>query len=375
MRLLTRLTPVLFCFAALPGFAQDAVAPPDNAQAIGAETALPAKAQVVQIPAFYTAEVSVLSQSAGERQSALARALGQVMVRLSGNSQAGLNSVVRRAAAHAEDMLAESHYRQDSETVNGVPVYKSVLVASFDMSGVDALIAGAGLKYWSGDRPKPILWLAIDDGRGPRLVTGQQMNVVKPLAARGLERGLHFLLPAGTAVEQAAVSSIWNLDSAALQPLTARYNNDLQLLGKVYRSVSGWSAWWVLSQAGVELARWPTTNADPRLVIASGADSGADAIAKRDAVFLDSGPSGVFPIEVAGVAEQADFLKLMAYLETLAVVRKVDVIEASPDQLRLSLDLGVGMKGFRSLVEAGGVLHSVADTLGNPAAPARFTLQ
>ena len=375
MHLLTRLAPVLFCFATLPGFAQDAAVSPENTQAGVADTTAPAKAQVVQIPAFYTAEVSVLSQSTGERQSALARALGQVVVRLSGNSQAGLNSVVRRAAAHAEDMLAESHYRQDSETVNGVPVYKSVLVASFDMSGVDALIAGAGLKYWSGDRPKPILWLAIDDGRGPRLVTGQQMNVVKPLATRGLERGLHFLLPEGTAVEQAAVTSIWNLDSAALQPLTARYSNDMQLLGKVYRSVSGWSAWWVLSQAGVELARWPTTNTDPRLVIASGADSGADAIAKRDAVLLDSGPSGVFLVDVEGVAEQADFLKLMAYLETLAVVRKVEVIQASPAQLLLSLDLGVGMKGFRSLVGSGSVLHSVSETTGNSGEPARFSLQ
>lgn len=369
MRLLFRLLPLLLWSVALPGFAQ--VAAPDSNGADEAETGKP---QTVQVPSFYTAEVSVQSQAAGERQAALARALAQVVVRVTGNPQAPVNAVVRRAAANAEALVTDSQYRQDTETVNGVPVFKTVLVASFDIGSVDALIAGAGLKYWSGDRPRPILWLVIDDGRGPRLVTGQQLNVVKPLAARGLERGLRYLLPAGSAVEQAAVSSIWNLDSAALQPLTARYNNDTQLLGKIYRSVSGWSAWWVLSKAGVELARWPVTDADPRRVIASGADPTADALAKRGAIVLDAGPAGVYPVEVEGVAEQADFLKLMAYLETMAVVSKVEVVEASPERLRLSLSLGVGIKGFRNLVDSGAVLRSAGDSADAPAA-ARFTLQ
>jgi hypothetical protein len=368
MRQLCRPLLLLLCFVALPGFAQVAGT---MAADPGTENADPSP--VVQVPAFYTAEVPVLSQSAGERQVALGRALAQVVVRLSGNPQAGANAVVRKAAGHAEDLVTSSDYRQDSDSVNGVPVYKTTLVASFDMGGVDALIAGAGLKYWSGNRPKPLLWLAIDDGRGPRLVTGQQLNVVKPLATRGLERGLRFLLPAGSAVEQAAVGSIWNLDSAAIQTLTARYNNDTQLIGKMYRSVSGWSAWWVLSRAGTELGRWPVTNADPRLVIASGADPVADAIARHDAVALDAGPAGVVAIEIESVGGQAEFLKAMAYLETLAIVRKVNVIDVSPERMRLALDLSVGLKGFRSLVDSGSVLRSTDVSAAGDAT--RFVVQ
>ena len=368
MRQLCRPLLLLLCFVALPGFAQVAGTATSDPGTESADSS-----RVVQVPAFYTAEVPVLSESAGERQVALGRALAQVVVRLTGNSQAAANAVVRRAAAHAEDMLTDSQYRQDNETVNGVPVFKTILVASFDMDGVDALIAGAGLKYWSGNRPKPLLWLAIDDGRGPRLVTGQQLNVVKPLATRGLERGLRFLLPAGRAAEQAAVGSIWNLDSAAVQTLTARYNNDTQLIGKMYRSVSGWSAWWVLSRAGTELGRWPVTNADPRLVIASGADPVADALAKREAVALDAGPAGVVSIEIESVAGQAEFLKAMAYLETLAIVRKVVVIDVSPERMRLALDLSVGLKGFRSLVDGGSVLRSTE--VSGAGGATRFVLQ
>ena len=374
MRLLFRLLPLLLWSIALPSFAQQAAQQATPAAGEADPTAT-GKHSIVQVASFYTAEVPVLSQAAGERQAALAKALGQVVIRLTGNPQASANAVIRRAAANAEGLVTESQYRQDTDTVNGGQVFKTVLVASFYNSSVDALIAGAGLKYWGGERPRPILWLAIDDGRGPRLVTGQQLNVVKPLATRGLERGMRFLLPAGTAVEQAAVASIWALDSAALQPLTARYNNDLQLIGKIYRSVSGWSAWWVLSRSGTELARWPATNPDPRVVIASGADPSADALARREAVAMDAGPAGVFAVTVDGVAGQADFVKLMGYLETMAIVNNVEVVEASPERLRLSLSLGVGIKGFRNLVDSGSVMRSAADSADGSGAAARFVLQ
>ena len=325
------------------------------------EAAAPAaKPKPVRNPGFYTAQVPVVSQN--EKRAAMARGLAQVVVRLSGDPKAASAQVVRRAAGNVEALVTSSSWSQDSETVNGVPVYRTVLVVSFDPEAVDALMAASGLRYWTGARPKPILWLAIDDGRGPRLVTGKQTNVVKPLATRGLERGMRYLLPAGTAAEQAAVRSIVGLNTLALQPLTARYGNDTQLLGKVYRQPPGWAADWVMSQAGVEIARWSYTDVDPRRVIASGVDEGANALAARDSVKIDSGVAGLYAIEVAGVQTQADYLRLMGYLETLAIVRRVGVTEAIPGQVRVQLDLSVGMKGFRTLIAGGSTLRPLGET-------------
>ena len=108
-------------------------------------------------------------------------------------------------------------------------------------------------------------------------------------------------------------------------------------------------------------------------------DEGANAIAKRDAVYLDTGVAGLYSIEVAGVDNQADFIRLMSYLQTLAVVRKVTAIEATPEQLRLQLDLSVGMKGFRTMLGTGGTLRPLSDSgtlpVGSSGNVARFTLQ
>jgi len=363
--------------AATPALAQTSARPETRAAtlAAGSEAATPAaaKPKPTRNPAFYSAELTISSQNAGERRGATIRALGQVLVRITGNPQAASNPTVRRASANIDSMVLDSKIRQDSDTVNGVPVYKTVLSVSFDPESVDALAAAAGLRFWSSSRPKPILWLAINDGRGARLVTGQQTTVVKPLATRGLERGMRFLLPAGNAAEQAAVASIWSLNAAAMQVLTDRYRNDSQLIGKVYRQAPGWAADWLLTQDGVELARWSFSDADPRKVIASGVDEGANALAKRDAVMLDTGASGPQLADVSGVNSQSDYIRLMAYLQTMAVVRKVTVLEARPGQVRLQLDLGVGMRGFLPMVASGSVL--VPDLEPAVGGVARFNLQ
>jgi hypothetical protein len=325
------------------------------------------KPKPIRDPALYQASVTLISQGEAERQNATVQALMQVIVKLTGNPQAPLNTVIRKALPQASSLVSQSAANtapSDSEgntAIGGVPVYKTTLSVSFDPVAVDLLIAGAGLKYWTGARPKPVLWLAIDDGRGPRLVSAQQINVVKPLATQGLNRGLHFLLPAGNPIEQAATSSIWNLDAAALQPLTARYQNDTLLLGKMYRSVSGWSIWWVLMQGGVEIVRWPVTDADPQRAIATGADGVADALAKREAVYLPIGASGSYLIDVVGVANQVDFLRVMAYLQNQPVVQKASVVEVTPEHLRLQLDLRVGVRGFRVLAESGDTLRALDD--------------
>lgn len=372
---IARLTVLLLVLAAGPAFAQATPGAADKrADAAAAAPATPGtRPKPTRNPGFYRAEVSVNSENDAERRGATIRALAQVLLRLTGNPQAGANAVVRRASGNIEGLVLESSIRQDPQTINGVPTFKSILSVSFDPDAVDALVAGAGLRFWTSTRPKPILWLAIDDGRGPRLVTGQQTKVVKPLADRGLERGMRFLLPAGTTDEQAAVPSIFSLNGAALQTLTTRYGNDTQLLGKVYRKPPGWAADWLLMQGSTELARWSFADADPRRVIASGVDEGANAIAKRDSVALDAGAAGPQQVEVSGVNSQADYVRLMAYLQTMAVVRKVSVLEAQAGRVRLQLDLGVGLRGFLPMVAGGNVLAPSSDpSSGNLI---RFNLQ
>ena len=317
----------------------------------------------VRNPELYSTTVELLSQGEAARNAAYARALVQVVNQLTGRTDAGGNPVIRGALSNAPKWVQSSNANQvasDTEgntLVGGAPVLKASLRVSFDPNPVDSLIAAAGYRYWTGERPKPMLWLTIDDGRGPRLVTSQQLNVIKSLADRGLERGIRFLVPQGSAADQAAVPAIQNLDGKALDPINARYRNNTMLIGKVYRSVSGWSAWWLLWQDGAELSRWPVTEADARKVIASGADRTAEYFAKRDSSTLDAGRSGVVRMEISGIDSLSDYVRALGFLQTHASVRGVDVDVAVPGKLMLRVDLRSGVNAFRGLMRTNSTLQ------------------
>jgi hypothetical protein len=92
------------------------------------------------------------------------------------------------------------------------------------------------------------------------------------------------------------------------------------------------------------------------------------------------GVAGVYAIEVDGVDTQGDYLRLMGYLETLAIVRRVGVLEAMPGQIRVQLDLSIGMRGFRTLIAGGNVLRPQGEAAVVEGAPPasglpRYTLQ
>lgn len=334
-----------------------------------AETPAEAK-RPVRDPALYSTRVELLSQDDKARKAAIARALVQVVNQLTGRTDAGANPVVRGAFANASgwvlDDKAAASDAEGNTLVGGAPVLKASLHVRFDPNPVDSLIAAAGFRYWTGERPKPMLWLSIDDGRGPRLVTAKQLNVIKSLADRGLQRGIRFLVPQGSDADLAALPAVLALDARGVAAANARYRNDTMLIGKVYRSVSGWSAWWVLWQDGAELTRWPVTQPDARQVIASGADNTADYFAKRDASRLDAGRAGVVQMEVAGIRDADDYVRAMAFLQTHAAVRGIDVEAAQPGKLLLRVDLRSGVNAFRGLMRTSGVLQP----LGPVAAPA-----
>ena len=325
--------------------------------------AVPERVRLVRNPELYRTTVDLLSQGVPARNAAYAKALVQVINQLTGQTNAGSNAVVRGALANAPKWVnntQQSNGSSDSEgntLVGGTQVLKASLKVSFDPNPVDSLIAAAGYSYWTGDRPKPILWLSIDDGRGPRLITAKQLNVIKSLADRGQQRGIRFLVPQGTPQELAALQSVVNLDGKALAGFNARYQNNTMLIGKIYRSVSGWSAWWSLWQDGVELTRWPVTEPDARRVIASGADNTANFFAKRDGGRLNAGRSGIVMMEIVSVDSLADYARTMTYLQTHASIRSVEVMIATPGKLGLQVDLRSGVNAFRGLMRSSNTLQ------------------
>ncbi len=307
---------------------------------------------------IYEAEVPVNSQTDTERNNGFARALAQVLAKISGDRGATGRPGVGQELRRAKDYVSGYDYRQDQGvSATGAPTFKTMLVVRFDRARVDGIIGALGLPIWPQPRPKPVLWLAIDDGKGPRLVAVGQSNAARAVLDRAVERGYRLGLPAGNAAEQAAVGAIWRGDTGAIARASARYSPPMQLVGKLYRKGTGWKADWIFVDSGRVLSKWSSENADARAAMSAGADGTADALIRRYARGSGaSGPAGAYRVRLTGIDSADDYIRLMGHLQEISVVRKVRPISAGPDGLLLELDLISGLPGFRKMIGSRGIL-------------------
>lgn len=316
-----------------------------------AQTGLRTEGDAASARGVYQAEVAVNGQGEAERQGGFARALGTVLGKLSGDRGAMSRPGVGAELRNAKNYVASYDYRQDQGTSpTGAPTFRTTLVVRFDEDEVDALAGALGLPVWPQPRPKPVVWLAINDGSGPRLVGLPQSNAARPLLNRAIERGFSLGLPSGSAAEQALVGAIWRQDAPAIARASSRYSPPMQLAGKLYRNKGGWTADWTFIDGGKVLATWSVSDPDARRAMSSGADGAADALVKRYGKRGSAGPAGTYRVVFNGIASTDDYLRLMGYLQKMSVVKRITPVRASGETLELDLELVSGLSGFRRML-------------------------
>lgn len=321
-------------------------------------TASLAAAQPVDL---YEGETEVADQSEGERDAGLARILAAVIARVASDPSQAAAAVIDGVTASAPSMVQQYRYRQDVDTASGVIAYRQILIARFDPAMVATLLAQTGVAGWLGPRPEPQVWLAIDDGSGPRLVGAGQANAVAALSAQARARGVVLRFPDNSSNSALGLRAAWDDDAAAADALLGGAEAQVQLLGRLFRAGAGWMVRWSVRDAGAEVDRITRSDSSALPLLAAGADLAADALARRYQVASVSGPPGRYQITIHGIASAGMYARLRAYLDTLPFVRAVEPLAADGDRLTLRLDLASGIEGLRAAVRQGVVLREDAE--------------
>lgn len=328
-----------------------------------------ALAQTLDPAALYEGEAAVPDQSEEARAAALPEALARVLVKLTGSEDTPLQPAVREQLAGAAGLLQHFRYRSEVAVVNGLPEQRAVLVARFDRAKVDALLGGAGIAFWPGPRPPLMLWLGIDDGRGPRLVSEAQAQAVAALSNRAANEGVGLIFPLLDLEDQAAVSAqaVWDENVAALVAGSARYASQSLLSGRLERAGSGWRANWLVIDGGEVLRRWSDAGGDAQALLANGASQAVAALTQRYAGLAALGEPGRYAVRIQGIQSGADYARAVAYLRSLSLVRGIEVRSAEGSVLVLMLDLGAGVEALQRLASFGQVLRPLGSSPGGAA--------
>lgn len=286
---------------------------------------------------LYQGEAQVSGPDEGSRASGVAKALEQVLVKVSGDRRALDNPALAKAVGNASSLMQRFEYRQELvRDAEGRPQARLYLIASFYPSSVDDLLARAGLNVWGRERPRVLV--LIDDGE------------------RLLDRS-----------EAAAL-----VDQATNHGLSLRFatDADLDVVRQLRRSGGGdlsrhFGGGHVLAGSLVD-GRFELDNGRDvrplRVAAGSSTDEQLASLAAElqqalvSVQLVGSNEPEELQVWVEGLQSAGDYARVLSYLAKLTPVRAVQVAEVEADRLRLDMTVVGGAVRLQQTVEVGRLL-------------------
>jgi len=289
----------------------------------------PGAAMAVTSVDLYSETVEVQGRDYAARLRGYKEALAHVLVRTTGRRDIAGDPALTKLLDDANRLVLQYRFLDDGQ-----------LLVSFDGPAIEEVLAGYGLPLWSRERPRVLVWLAMDNGAGARtLVGGEQAGQARDfLLDLANQRGLPLIFPIMDSVDMAAApfAEIWGGFYQSVLAASERYAPDAILVGRALRDESGyWGVRWNLQFADQAYQFTGT--------IDDGVQTSADWFADQFAVAPGTGPSLV-RVQVSGITGVNQYAGVQNYLVNLSMIERVEVLQASADSVLFNLTLRGGME-------------------------------
>jgi hypothetical protein len=296
---------------------------------------------------LYTGEVRVPDQSEAARATAMGEALGQVLVKLSGNPAAAADPDVASALADPARLLQAWHYRQEVDRSGPTPVLALYLAASFEPRAVQRLMASAGLTQWARERPPIAAYIAIEEAGNSRLFSASELA---PMLRRANERGIRLEVgPLAEDTRALILAAAERQNLSRLRAQAAAAGAPGLLAARLYGTAEGVFGRAAFSD-GEREESFEVRASDRGAALRALADGVADRLAARYAfTAADSEPVAV-TVAVRGIRTAADYARAQSYLASLSIVRRIEPRVADGETLTLALVVAGGGERLRQVL-------------------------
>ena len=300
-------------------------------------------AALAQTQDLYSGEVQVADESPGARNGALAEAMQQVLVRVSGRSDIMSDQGARAVLAKASALVQQFRYRSVPAPGDADQPAQKYLSARFDPAAVRRAMSQQGLPVWEGRRPRVLMWVAAEQGASRRLLNiADDAATREALDRRAAARGMPLQLPLLDLEDQSAITAadVWAGYASAIREASSRYPHDAILTGRLRKQPGGrWSADWTLWQDD-RSQLFGTGGADQAQALVAGIDVAQDRLAARPVA--QAGAQGAVRVSVSGVSGLGAYAHLLQRLGASPGIEGVHLLGVDKDRLLLGVNSAGG---------------------------------
>ncbi len=310
---------------------------------------LPTSAWAEVVRDLYSARVPIENQSSSALASASQDALAEVLVKVSGSEEALRHPDVVAALPKARSHVQQYAFSRD-ESGDGALFARF----EFESSYVKRLLTQARLPLWTANRPRVIVWMAVDvQGQRQFVSLAETPELAAQLVGEFERRGLPVQLPLfdlsdATAI---AVDDVWEQRGPVIQSASARYDAENILVGRgVVVSSGAWTGDWSYIYGKHRLDR--SSNAPGATgFMQDGVNLAAEEMASRYAVAATGVADDRVLVVVTGVNDFAAYSAIVNWLESLELIEHANVQSIVGERVEFGLDAAADAEQLSSIIE------------------------
>lgn len=313
-------------------------------------------AYAVVVRDLYTFRAEVDNNYPQTRMDLLPTGLDEVLLKVAGNRAILQHPAIIDAKLQLDKYVKDFAYKETDSN------YK--LAVNFNQQMVDKLIAATGRGNLSKNRPLIMAWVAINSDNLVELVGDQaHPELAELIDTTAQQHGIPMVLPLLDLTERLFIGpmDVATYNEVPLQQAAGRYNADLVLVGNIKQGDGQWQCAWRL-YTNDQIVDWNTSGEDLELEIDGMLGELSDQLLNHYANInrpRASNDNTVF-VRITGVADVAEYAKIMDYLMNLTAIKNVEVSNINEQDAVFAVTADGGRRAIRSAISLDRVLAEVS---------------
>lgn len=326
--------------------------------------AIPFSAQAIRVPGLYEAEVSVAAQDDSSRLEATRQAMRLVLVKLTGDRNAGGRMALEPVIRGADKYVQQYRYLETAVEMTDPSSDRSLLTLriQFDEARLNSALRGLGIQIWGRERPSILVWVAMEQMNIREILKPEaHPEYVSAMYDTAKARGAVLMFPLFDLEDTTALraSDIWGGFKGPVLSASARYFPDTILSGRIESPLPGiWEGRWTLYIKD-SVYNWSTEASYPEGVLAEGIDHVVDRLAAQFVQDSQLAESAETELRVIDVFTLDHYARVLDYLGSLSPVIRTHVAEVIPGTVVLRITAYGGDRSLFQAINLGRTLEAV----------------